>query len=316
MEKKTSFNKIIKIVGNIVMIIAIIFIIKGLVSYDIDYKVIVKGNNLLIFMGLIIAYTLSVILTSIPWRNVVYLITGEKIKLVEVATVSTKANVMKYIPGNVFQYIGRNGLAVEKGLKHPDVAMSTIVDVIINLGTVFLLTVFFSFDTIVFWFKEYIKPIYFIGLVILGLLCLAVVVIYFYKKREKYVDTFKRVFSRDGIKTVVINILVYVLLSLYTTIIYMVVLNVIADGTLKPESYFMVIGAVLASWILGFITPGAPGGMGVRETILIMLVGGVMSEEVILLGVVVNRVVSILGDVLALVVMQIVNKMWRAKVSE
>ncbi len=316
MEKKTSFNKIIKIIGNIVMIIAIIFIIKGLVSYDIDYKVIVKGNNLLIFIGLIIAYTLSVILTSIPWRNVVYLITGEKIKLVEVATVSTKANVMKYIPGNVFQYIGRNGLAVEKGLKHSDVAMSTIVDVIINLGTVFLLTVFFSFDTIVYWFKEYIKPIYFIGLVILGLLCLAVVVIYFYKKRDKYVDTFKRVFSKDGIKTVVINILVYVLLSLYTTIIYMVVLNVIADGTLKPESYFMVMGAVLASWILGFITPGAPGGMGVRETILIMLVGGIMSEEVILLGVVVNRVVSILGDVLALVVMQIVNKMWRARVSE
>ncbi len=316
MEKKMSFNKIVKIIGNIVMMVAIIFIVKGLVSYDIDYKVIIKGNNLLIFTILIIAYAVSVILTSIPWRNVVYLITGEKIKFGEVAVVSTKANVMKYIPGNVFQYIGRNGLAVEKGLKHSDVAMSTLVDVIINLGTVFLLTLFFSFDIIVYWFKEYIKPIYFIGLVVLGLVCLGVMALYFYKKREKYMDTFKRVFSKDGIKTVITNVFVYVLLSLYTTIIYMIVLYVIADGTFGAESYFVIIGAVLASWILGFITPGAPGGMGVRETILIMLVGGIMTEEIILLGVVVNRVVSILGDVLALVVMQIVNKIWRAKVNE
>lgn len=316
MEKKGSFNKTIKIIGNIVMLIAIIFIVKRLIQYDIDYSIIIKDNNLIIFIILVFAYAVSVVLSSIPWKNIVYLMTGENIKFVDVATVSTKANVMKYIPGNVFQYIGRNGLAVEKGLKHTDVALSTLLDVVINLGTVFLVTLFFAFDTVRNWFNEHVKPVYVIVLLLAGAICVSLLIILLYKKKEKYKETIKRIFSKHGIATIFFNILVYAVLSLYTTIIYMIVMYVISDGSFDLSLLYYVAGAILASWILGFITPGAPGGMGIRETVLIMLLGNIMKEQVILLSVVVNRVVSILGDVLALVAMQVINKLWRTKKSE
>lgn len=316
MKKSITFNGVLKIIGNVVMIIAIVFIVKRLLSYDIDYSFIVQGNNLWIFIGLIIAYAVSVIITSIPWKNMVYLITSEKIRFIEVATVSTKANVMKYIPGNVFQYIGRNELAVEKGLAHKEVAFSTLFDVAINLGSVFLVTLIFSYDTIVDWLNQKMGislSVIAVILVIVG--CLAVGVFAFLLKKKR-LPLVERIVSKKGCITVVGNIGLYVVLSLYTTWIYIHVLQMVSGGIFQRDAYWLVAGAVLASWIIGFVTPGAPGGMGVRESMLLIMLGGIMSEEAILLGVVINRVVSILGDLLALFIMQIVYKVRRMRKSE
>lgn len=315
MEKKT-INKIIKILGNVVMIIAIVFIVRRLLKYNIDYSILVKGNNLLIFKALVFAYAISVILCSIPWKNAVYLMTGEKLRFVDVAAVSTKANVLKYIPGNIFQYIGRNALAVKNGLKHADVALSTLIDVVINLGTVFILTLVFAYDTVKDWILQRVRVQYVVLFLIIITVIVIFVVVALYKKRDKYKDTLKRVFSKNGIGIILLNILLYIALSLYTTVIYIIAMSVILGGSFDVNRLYYVAGAVLASWMLGFITPGAPGGMGIRETVLLMLLGGIMKEEVILLSVVVNRVISILGDVLALAVMQVVVKVWRTQNNE
>lgn len=303
MKKRQKSNKALKIFGNIIMILAIIFIAKKLISYDVDYSQIFLGNSLWIYLLLMVVYAFCVISMSIPWKNMVYIITGEKIDFIEVAVVSTKANVMKYIPGNVFQYIGRNELAVNKGLKHADIAISTILDVIINLTAIFSMTIIFFYRTFVTWGKEYIKWYHWTILTILVFAVFIVAVCFRERIFSRYGTVVKRIGSKEGILTVVKNIITYCFLSVITTAIYMVVLFVVGREMYSPDTYLVMAGAILVSWILGFITPGAPGGIGIRETILVMLLNGIMSEEVIVLGAVVNRVVSILGDLLAMVIM-------------
>lgn len=308
MNKDNKKNKILKLIGNLVVVLALAFIVKKLIDADINYGQIVSGNSIYIYLLLILLYAFAVICMSIPWNNVVYLMTGEKIAFREVAEVSTRANVMKYIPGNVFQYIGRNSLAVNKGLKHSEVAISTLLDVIINLGVVFLLTFIFSFQTMMTWLQQYIKAWHII-LVVLGILSVAIILFLLRKKiYDKFKDSLKRIFSKHGIATVLKNVVIYSVLSMITTAIYMIVLLMLEENLYTIDIWFVMIGAILASWILGFVTPGAPGGLGVREAVLIMLLGGVISEDAIILGVIVNRIISTLGDLLAMAIMMFANR--------
>lgn len=316
MEKKIQIKRIVNIIGNILMIIAILFIVNSLLKCDFDIKVLFQKRTLIIFLIMIIAYSVSVISTSVPWRNVVYLLTESKIPIDDVATVSTKANVLKYIPGNIFQYIGRNQLALERGLKHSDVALSTIADVIINLSAVFFITVVFSFNTVLAWLKTHMQfsSLHIILIVLGGVISVLIFVVLL--KKCDLLQKFKRFFTKRGIKVITSNFSIYFILSIYTTCIYMIVLFSVSEEVFQVEYILPVAGAVLFSWLVGFVTPGAPGGIGIRETVLIILIGGIFSESEIILGVVMNRVISILGDFLALLIMQIYHKVKAKRINE
>ena len=61
----------------------------------------------------------------------------------------------------------------------------------------------------------------------------------------------------------------------------------------------ILIGAFLLSWILGFIVPGAPGGIGVREAALTLFVGAYFPTDIALFGIVIYRLINVLGDFIA-----------------
>ena len=59
------------------------------------------------------------------------------------------------------------------------------------------------------------------------------------------------------------------------------------------------IAALSAAWLLGFLTPGAPAGIGIRETMIILALGvsdGGVSDAVILSAF--YRAATIIGDVI------------------
>ena len=51
-----------------------------------------------------------------------------------------------------------------------------------------------------------------------------------------------------------------------------------------------------AAWVLGLITPGAPGGMGVREAILVVCFAPLVGDGEAFTIALALRLVSILGD--------------------
>ena len=57
-------------------------------------------------------------------------------------------------------------------------------------------------------------------------------------------------------------------------------------------------GAYTAAWLAGFVTPGAPAGLGVRELVLVFLLDGRAAEQDLLTAVVLSRAVTLLGDTL------------------
>lgn len=59
-----------------------------------------------------------------------------------------------------------------------------------------------------------------------------------------------------------------------------------------------VCGAYVLAWLAGLVTPGAPAGVGVREAVLLLLLGGLFTPADLLVAVVLGRVVTASGDLL------------------
>jgi uncharacterized membrane protein YbhN (UPF0104 family) len=66
----------------------------------------------------------------------------------------------------------------------------------------------------------------------------------------------------------------------------------------RPALWTIASGAYVVAWLAGLVTPGAPAGVGVREMVLIFLLGHAIPETELLPAVVVSRLVTVAGDVL------------------
>ena len=60
----------------------------------------------------------------------------------------------------------------------------------------------------------------------------------------------------------------------------------------------LIIGVNTASTLIGLITPGAPGGIGVREAAMLLLLAPFFPSDAILIAAVIQRVILITGDVI------------------
>ena len=68
---------------------------------------------------------------------------------------------------------------------------------------------------------------------------------------------------------------------------------------IPSEKMPQFLGAYLFSWIIGFITPGSPGGIGVREAVMMLICSSFMDDSVIMSYVIMMRFISICADVVA-----------------
>ncbi|MEQ9122824.1 MAG: hypothetical protein RIM80_09710, partial [Alphaproteobacteria bacterium] len=72
----------------------------------------------------------------------------------------------------------------------------------------------------------------------------------------------------------------------------------VIGAQLWPSAGPYLIAAGALAWLAGFVTPGAPGGIGMREFALLMLLSGVGAEADVLLAAALLRVVTVAGEVL------------------
>jgi uncharacterized membrane protein len=63
--------------------------------------------------------------------------------------------------------------------------------------------------------------------------------------------------------------------------------------------FWLITGIITVAWVAGFITPGSPAGMGVREAILVAALGPILGTGVALGVSIALRAVTTLGDGLA-----------------
>lgn len=76
------------------------------------------------------------------------------------------------------------------------------------------------------------------------------------------------------------------------------IITIFALQALSPSQVFPVLGAFSVAWLLGLVVPGAPGGVGVFEVVIIALLGNQLPNGLLISSVALYRLISTSAEAL------------------
>lgn len=210
--------------------------------------------------------------------------------------VYARTQIAKYLPGNIFHYAGRQVVGKRAGLGDAALAMASlheIIGVIVASGTIALAGV--AFLGLGGTQIASIEIAWVLLLVLSVPAVLSIALIKWPKMRSRLglqVRPLPAMFRYLGL-----TYLLYLLFFLLLGGILFAVVQVVSDVR-SIGGAGQIITAFSVSWMLGYITPGSPAGLGVREAVLVILLTGLVGEPESVLVALVFRGISLLGDLL------------------
>jgi len=268
----------------------------------VDYGLIFRVGNLLPMLAVVLVMTLIALCNVTPWRLLVQAISNVTLSYRTALPVFVKANLMKYIPGNIFQYVGRNQLAIDQKLPHLEVAFATMLDVGLTVLSAGLISVIFLSSFVGELFRVHLlEYTVFIFLVLAVLLVLALLLFIFRKKIKVLFRQYRHFFTGKTVAKIIISLAYYLVVLLLSGLMFLVVLTFILGEQLPFVQGFQLITAYTLAWLVGFVTPGAPAGIGIKELVMVSVTGNLLSYQTIALAMVIMRILMIIADILAFI---------------
>ncbi len=293
-KKKQNVSKTFRILGHIIAVCSVLFLIVSYVKLNIRLRDIleVKGLGIAVIVGILIK-TITVMITGSAWYDWLMYLSSTGCHLFETLRVYLKANIGKYFPGNFMHYVGRNVYARELDIPQKEIAISSFIEIILLVFSSLLLSIILAADELMSVFNELFVSIHFLLYIFFIIACIALVVVYYLRKRIG--DNLKKRGLLRLILTITKSIVKYMLAIALLGIIMVLLYDRMNDGWI-PEDARLIISAYAIAWMMGYVIPGAPGGIGVRELVLTFLLSKVMDASMLLKIVLIHRVITIIGD--------------------
>lgn len=295
-------NKFVKYAGYAITLIAFILIGKSFMSMNVNVKYIKNPIYAVVLVVLLsVGYSVNVFISSYAWKSTLEFINKEKIPFHEIVTVYAKSNIGKYIPGNVMQFAGRNILAGKLGFKQLDITFCSIIEIVMLLFTDCVLSLIFamkSFKAVLIALSNKINTNLIYGILIVIILAIAVV-IWLLVKKSGIIKNYKHFFTINFLRLICKLFCIYSVTLIIPGIFLAMILKLVLGVTMSLSIIMITISGSMISWVVGFIVPGAPGGIGVRESILLLILGSVFTSNIVLLAAILLRIASTLGDIVA-----------------
>lgn len=226
---------------------------------------------------------------------------GASMSLRRACVILGQAQLAKYLPGNVFQYAGRASLAFQHGVSVEAIVASISAESFAAVVAAAGLTaagLYFdgaAFSPMLADLGSPALPLRSLSTV-LTVLLLAAAALALSPVRQ----SIRRCLARVSMGRIVVGAALYggvfagfgLFLSLLPDVLWAV------HGNL--HWYRFAWGYALA-WVAGFLVPGAPAGLGIREVVLVWLYGPEIGQGIVIGLAFLLRMVTGLGDVLAFV---------------
>jgi len=277
---KTSLKKLLTFLGKFLGILGLIFIFYTLSEEYTWSSFTDKFSSVLPLLPILFLFNLySILLGIYAWHFMLQNYASKRFGFLTSYYYFAKTEIAKYLPGNIFHFIGRQALASKVGISQIDMGKTSMLfSLLLLAATIIASTVFALFTTGI--------PIY-----LLGMMLLATVVTLF-----AIVFTYKSFPIEIKIK---MNLLLILSVSVQGIMLASIILY-------QQESFSLGIflqstSIYIISWLIGFITPGASGGLGVREGTFVAIVHFLhlpIASEIIVFSVLLVRLVNILTDIL------------------
>lgn len=219
----------------------------------------------------------------------------------QVVKALTLSQIGKYLPGNFGHHAGRVVLATRWGIPTPKVLASMFIDTILVIAAgVVASTPALALMADV---AENQHPT--VAGVAGAVVATATVVILAAVLSPRVRSAFSRWTGSPEIRlthhgiTVVAHAASIHFLSflLGGTALFLLCLGLVSPApAITPSTWLSITGIYAAAWLLGFILPGAPAGLGIREFVLLLGLSPLFGEQTGVAAAALLRVVTTLGD--------------------
>jgi len=290
-----DFKKLTEFVGKILVVVSFGFLFYILSELDFSAVMALFSPSWipLIMIGAFL-FSLLYFFMARGWKNLLELSSQSALDN-HIMAVYLKTVIYKYAPGNVFHFLGRHSLSQTHALSHKTIAFANGVEILLQLFAVSFIimsgTLFFDISLNMGEYLALSKTKIVLAFSLLILITLVVLL------KKKYREV---LLSRDAMKTLLKVLVNHLLFLLGSAILLVCVYHFILDVPFTFSVFVQTVFVSSIAWLLGFIVPGAPGGVGIREAILVILLPSILlvSKELVLAGALIYRVVTILGEAL------------------
>lgn len=272
---RLSLRRFLHIAGGLLGILGVVFVCERLNSYSeqIDFARFDSKAWSLIGVLAVVYGAANVLLAQAWWHLLNFFdVTAGRRWAIKTYGLSQLA---KYVPGNIFHLAGRQALGMAAGLPARALAKSALWELVLIAiaGAVFSLLA-----------APLIWPI----------LPILASVGAFFAIATVCVVTLSRLLS----PAVGVAFLWQFFFLVVSGTVFIGALTLVAPSVVATHNLIGLCGAYVIAWLAGLVTPGAPAGVGVRELVILFLLGTEIPPADLLLAVVLGRGITVAGDFL------------------
>jgi glycosyltransferase 2 family protein len=291
-----SVNKAVKAGGSLLALAAFAVVLQKIRA---NWGVIVNWHppfavGWIIFIGAL-AYAAASQLLAGAWIRLLAYFGQTDVGRNLAASIYARTQLAKYLPGNVFHLASRHVLSKQAGSGHGGTAGAAVFEAIGLIGSacaVSLLGLVFESSSIggsrAFWY--------------IGVLCWAVGFPLLANHLLGRVRVLKKMELPVRKPAVLLRSLlpIYSLYGLFFLVSGGILLWLVSltGAVERVQTAGTVMTVYAASWVAGFVTPGAPAGLGVREALITLSLTGTIGESNSLLVALIFRMITVGGDLL------------------
>lgn len=266
-----------------------------------DLGALLQGQVILAAALLTLTYMVSIPVTALAWSGLLRAL-GQPAAVSVTAPILATTQLGKYLPGNVAHHLGRVFVARTQGIDAGRTLLSMAYETLLLLvacAHVSSLTLLWSPPAALAELSQHHGAL--VVLVSMG----ALLVIVAAPAVAQAIARLRGVAPADTVRAVrpawLTCFVCYLLYALNFAMVgagLWLVARVLSPEPVATAELVLLTGAFAGSWILGFLAPGAPAGLGVREAVLSFWLGSAFPASVSVSLIILLRIATTAGDLL------------------
>lgn len=256
---------------------------------------------LLTLVGSAVAYAIVLQLVGLAWLRLLIAVDGPSLSVRQALTIYGKTQIYKYLPTNVLHMVGRYALARKSRVSNQALVFAQIGELLTTVLAASALAIVLARPLLIRSLSrqglagDALANIWIAG----GFVALVVGIALFVRFRRAEA-------GRRALRALATAFVFYTLFFIGSGFLVAALCRSLdVDGS---SALGELIGIGAAAWLVGFVVPGAPGGFGVREAVLItgLLAAGlaIPVATAVALG---YRLVTVAGDAVVAVTASLIE---------
>jgi hypothetical protein len=255
-------------------------------------------------------YALLGLLIGLAWYSLLAATRQAHLPMLQALTIFGRTQLLKYLPSNLLHYVGRHAAAYRLGVPHGALVWSSIAEAVLVTAAAAVVTGLFAQPLVMRALGELHSPIWLrVLLPTLAIAALIAATAYLLAPGSKAKT--KNLTSLAKGASIACGL--YVLFFLANGALLAGQVAALPEEVSAPP--LMLAGVVSLAWFAGFIVPGAPAGIGIRDFVLTIGLEEAGLGSAALSIALAYRIVTLLGDLLLALASFAVAMYWQTRPS-